>query len=163
MVNKRAIYYTLLDDIKSTSELDDLICDACFLLNLSRTNIGIQASAKGLMSGRLSLEQDIDCMQIPSKYVQQWHPDLNDVQCVLVVEKDTVFQRLIQMPIVINSKNLLVVTAKGYPDFATRKFLSLLANAGKQLFYIGDADPFGAEIFFTYCFGSLKFAICEQL
>jgi DNA topoisomerase VI subunit A len=67
------------------------------------------------------------------------------------------------MPIVINSKSLLVVTAKGYPDFATRKFLSLLSNAGKQLFYIGDADPFGAEIFFTYCFGSLKFAICEQL
>ena len=65
------------------------------------------------------------------------------------------------MPAVLNSTGLLVVTAKGYPDFATRKFLKQLGERGKKIFYIGDADPCGAEIFFTYVFGSLKFAICE--
>lgn len=66
------------------------------------------------------------------------------------------------MTSVLECSELLVVTAKGYPDFATRKFLSQLERQGKQLFYIGDADPCGAEIFFTYVFGSLKFHICEQ-
>lgn len=54
------------------------------------------------------------------------------------------------------------MTAKGYPDFATRKFVQQLENQGKSLFYIGDADPSGSEIYFTYVFGSLKFHICEQ-
>jgi len=40
--------------------------------------------------------------------------------------------------------------------------LLLLAEQGKNLYYIGDADPFGAEIYFTYVFGSVRFAICEQ-
>ena len=66
------------------------------------------------------------------------------------------------MSVVLDCSELLVVTAKGYPDFATRKFISQLENSGKQLFYIGDADPCGAEIFFTYVFGSLKFHICEH-
>jgi DNA topoisomerase VI subunit A len=66
------------------------------------------------------------------------------------------------MRIVLECRELLVLTAKGYPDFATRKFVTQLEKQGKQLFYIGDADPCGAEIFFTYVFGSLKFHICEQ-
>ena len=62
----------------------------------------------------------------------------------------------------VTDPSILVVTAKGYPDFATRKFLMLLEKQGCQLFYIGDADPFGADIYFQYVFGSIKFAICEQ-
>ena len=56
------------------------------------------------------------------------------------------------------SKRMMVLTAKGYPDFATRNFLLKLSTMMPQvkLFYIGDADPYGAEIFFTYLFGSLK-------
>jgi len=40
-VNKRAIYYSLLDEIKSTTELDELITDACFILQMSRISLGI--------------------------------------------------------------------------------------------------------------------------
>jgi DNA topoisomerase VI subunit A len=31
------------------------------------------------------------------------------------------------------------------------------------MFYIGDADPFGIEIFFTYMFGSARNALCENV
>ena len=51
VINKRALYYILLDEIKSTVELDDFICDICFVLSSSRIDLGIQASAKGLISG----------------------------------------------------------------------------------------------------------------
>ena len=53
---------------------------------------------------------------------------------------------------------MLVVTAKGYPDYGTRQFLQNLGELveGLRMFYVGDADPYGAEIFLTYLFGSLK-------
>ena len=53
---------------------------------------------------------------------------------------------------------VLVVTAKGYPDYGTRQFLQNLGELveGLRMFYVGDADPYGAEIFLTYLFGSLK-------
>ena len=56
------------------------------------------------------------------------------------------------------SNRIMILTAKGYPDFSTRNFLQILSNAMPhiRLFYIGDADPYGAEIFFTYLFGSLR-------
>ena len=59
---------------------------------------------------------------------------------------------------------VLIVTAKGYPDFGTRKFLHNLSHYFPELpmFYLGDADPFGAEIFFTYLFDSLTSCIIEN-
>lgn len=76
---------------------------------------------------------------------------------VVVVEKDTVFQRLITMPEV--EAHIMCVTAKGYPDFNTRRFLLNLQSEGKELVYVGDADPCGAEIYFQYVFGSRQYAI----
>lgn len=101
-------------------------------------------------------------MQIPSNWCTNLDKNkFTQIQKVIVVEKDTIFQRIITFPHVFDDPSVLCVTAKGYPDFATRKFLIQLASFGKQLFYIGDADPCGAEIFFTYVFGSSRYAICE--
>lgn len=62
------------------------------------------------------------------------------------------------------SKHVLIVTAKGQSDFGTRKFLHNLAQAQPHVsfFYIGDADAFGAEIFFTYLFGSVTECLIEN-
>lgn len=56
------------------------------------------------------------------------------------------------------------MTAKGYPDFATRRFLTILAEKYPELafFYLGDADPYGADIFFTYLFGSAGACIIDN-
>lgn len=161
-LNKRAVYYTLIHSIKTTGELDDLICDCCFLLGCSRADLGITASAKGLYACSLTREQDVDFMQIPAKFAEDLGTNFDRITTVIVVEKDTVFQRVICLPLVAQNDQVLCVTGKGYPDFATRKFLLLLQRQNKRLYYIGDADPFGADIFFTYCFGSLKFAISES-
>ena len=62
------------------------------------------------------------------------------------------------------SNRMMVLTAKGYPDYATRSFLHLLTDKmpSVKLYYVGDADPYGAEIFFTYLFGSLRNQVIQR-
>lgn len=60
--------------------------------------------------------------------------------------------------------SVLLVTAKGSPDFGTRRFLTTIASLRPDIsmFYIGDADPYGAEIYFTFLFGSLTSCVIER-
>ena len=48
---------------------------------------------------------------------------MHSLNMVLVVEKETVFSQLYQMQWFRHQPSTLIVTAKGYPDFATRRFL----------------------------------------
>ncbi|CDW83273.1 meiotic recombination protein spo11-like [Stylonychia lemnae] len=86
-VNKRALYYSLLDNkISSTDELDNYIEEICQILNLHRDDLKI---------------------------------------------------------------------GKGYPDYETKKFVKMLSSiANLPIFYIGDADPYGADIYYQYAFGN---------
>ena len=122
-LNKRAVYYTLLKHIHSTGELDDLLTDACYMLGATREQLGVTASAKGLISGEITAELDVDYLQIPAVYTRDLGDKFSGVTKVLVVEKDTLFQRILPL---IRDPELLLVTAKGYPDYATRQFLLLL-------------------------------------
>ena len=94
-MNKRALYYSLLSKgIQSTNELDNFIVDLCFILGASRQELGILASAKGLISGSLSSSLDVDYMQIPDKFCEDnTFPAsvFTRLKKVIVVEKDTVF------------------------------------------------------------------------
>lgn len=77
------------------------------------------------------------------------------IEKIIVVEKDTVFQRVLE--VYKDDDTVMVVTGKGYPDYATRKFLEEIVRIGNinlKMVYIGDADPHGADIYFTYFFGS---------
>ena len=69
----------------------------------------------------------------------------------MVVEKDTVFQRIAFSDWfkARYSQHVLILTAKGYPDFVTKGFVDQLLRSviGIQFLYIGDADPHGADIF----------------
>ena len=90
-----------------------------------------------------------------------------DLQVVIIVEKETVFMRLIQSHwFNLNyeaNKKVLIVTGKGYPDFDTRRFICLLSmRQSVKLYYLGDADPYGNEIFLTYMFGSVRSALCDN-
>ena len=67
-----------------------------------------------------------------------------DADFVLVVEKDAVFQRLLEERIFTKREfsRIVMVTGKGVPDLATRQLVT-------------DCDPYGLEIFLTYKHGSL--------
>lgn len=76
---------------------------------------------------------------------------------ILVVEKDTVFQRIIDDTTDSMRQTFILMTAKGYPDVNTRLLLKKLQNfLGIPMYILVDADPHGIEIFFTYRFGSMR-------
>jgi hypothetical protein len=59
----------MVSQFSDTNDLDRVITDACYLLNATRDQLGIQASAKGLLaSSDLLAELDVDYLQIPAKW-----------------------------------------------------------------------------------------------
>ena len=52
VMKKRAVYYSLVGQgVKSTDELDEYIADLCYILNVSRDILCIEASVKALVAG----------------------------------------------------------------------------------------------------------------
>ena len=80
--------------------------------------------------------------------------DVSGADLVLVVEKDAVFQRLLEERILSKFPGLVMVTGKGVPDLATRQLVHLL-SVSLPVLIITDCDPYGLEIFLTYKYGSL--------
>jgi DNA topoisomerase VI subunit A len=105
-MNKRAIYY-LHRDIESTGELDSYIEELCQILEVQRDDLRIRATSKGLMFGGgidLGMPEHLDSevLAIPSynnmeDFKEKMQPILT-AKVVLVVEKDTLFNELIQDP-----------------------------------------------------------------
>ncbi len=75
---------------------------------------------------------------------------------VLVVEKDAIFQRLNREGYW-NRENAILITARGMPDRATRKFVRRLNEDYKLPVYVlTDSDPYGYYIYSVYKSGSIK-------
>lgn len=74
---------------------------------------------------------------------------------VLVVEKLTVFNDLVMQGFASRTETLLL-TARGFPDLATRAFLARLARDFKSipLYCLVDADVYGVSIYGVYQMGS---------
>ena len=86
-----------------------------------------------------------------------------DADFVLVVEKDAVFQRLLEEMIfsVPEFSRVVLVTGKGVPDLSTRQLVSYLSHE-LPILILTDCDPYGLEIFLTYCFGSLASSYAQE-
>ncbi|EXJ91992.1 hypothetical protein A1O3_00542 [Capronia epimyces CBS 606.96] len=88
---------------------------------------------------------------------------VSHLRWILVVEKEATFKALVergfhQHPVVGPG---LLVTAKGYPDLATRYFLRFLldnAHTPIQIFGLFDWDPDGIMILKCYLYGSKNLA-----
>ncbi|KAI9802328.1 MAG: hypothetical protein M1833_001834 [Piccolia ochrophora] len=102
---------------------------------------------------------------VPSQREVQ-HIDLSDAHWLLMVEKEATFRSLAagkawDHPIIGKG---VIVTAKGYPDIATRSFLRLLSTAAcatgnpPPLYALVDYDPDGIAILSTYKYGSIALA-----
>lgn len=73
---------------------------------------------------------------------------------ILVVEKDTVFRKLVQEQFPAWAR-CVMITGRGVPDLATRQFLAVLhAKFPLPMLCLTDADFFGHRIFTTYKYGS---------
>ncbi|XP_062536678.1 uncharacterized protein LOC134205449 isoform X2 [Armigeres subalbatus] len=163
---KRELYYR--DPLKAVHprNINLALRDVSLLLKADLCELNIFASSRGLIAGPIKFysnnEEVIDCCnslgtQIPADVKGLTQIEV-DADLVLIVEKDTVFQRLLNDGILTKlSKKIIVVTSKGYPDVGTRLLLKKIWDTTRTpMFALVDADPYGIEIYCVYKFGSLS-------
>lgn len=159
---KRELYYRDVELYGSQESVDKAVDTICSMLNVQQFELGLLSSSKGLIAGNLVInigDERIDCTtsQAVPQNVSEITSFESTADYVLIVEKDTVFQRFIADNIFerIDAK-IILVTAKGYPDINTRMLLKKMSTELRiPLYILVDADPHGVEIMCTYKFGSL--------
>ncbi|XP_013606274.1 PREDICTED: meiotic recombination protein SPO11-2 [Brassica oleracea var. oleracea] len=171
-VTQRELFYKLLCDspdlFSSQVEVNRSVQDVVALLRCSRFSLGIIASTRGLVAGRLSLQEPgkepVDCSACGSSGFPI-SGDLNlldttimtsDARYIILVEKHAIFHRLVEDR-VFNHIPCVFITAKGYPDIATRFFLHRMSNTFPHLPILAlvDWNPAGLAILCTFKFGSI--------
>ncbi|KAK4224273.1 meiotic recombination protein rec12 [Podospora fimiseda] len=170
IITKRNIYYQDPDLFKSQAVVDALVDNLAFTLGVGRGDLNIVAAAKGLISGPVELIMrdgsvhncglsgdggvllpSLEAIDKIAFYCVRW---------VLVIEKEATFRTLAASQYAKESQagHGLLITAKGFPDLATRRFLSLLHSIRPELLLFGlvDFDPHGIAILRTYKYGSQR-------
>ena len=165
---KRDIYYQMFVECSSQSEVDRLVSVIVAMLQVPRIVLGIVATSKGLVVGDLIYTNSegviVDCrLAVGGDSIPQDIVETTDMQTsamfVLVVEKDAVFQRLLEEELLTSGvlPSMIMITGKGVPDLATRQLVRMLSVTYFNLpvLVLTDCDPYGLDIFLMYKFGSL--------
>ncbi|CAN6921063.1 unnamed protein product, partial [Brassica oleracea] len=165
--SKRDIYYMHPSAFKAQSVVDRAIADICILFQCSRYNLNVVSVGNGLVMGWLKFREagrKFDCLSSLSTafpvpvLVEEVEDIVSLAEYILVVEKETVFQRLAN-DMFCKTNRCIVVTGRGYPDASTRRFLRLLMEKLQlPVHCLVDCDPYGFEILATYRFGSMQMA-----
>ncbi|XP_039055971.1 meiotic recombination protein SPO11-2-like [Hibiscus syriacus] len=156
-VTQRELFYKLLCDspdyFSSQLQVNRTIQDVVALLRCSRYSLGIMASSRGLVAGRILLQEpnqeDVDCSACGSSgYAISGDLKLleslimkTDARYIIVVEKHAIFQRLAEDHVFNQIPNILL-TAKGYPDIATRFLLHRMSRAFPDLPILALVDSY---------------------
>uniref|UniRef100_A0A7S1KQM8 DNA topoisomerase (ATP-hydrolyzing) n=1 Tax=Percolomonas cosmopolitus TaxID=63605 RepID=A0A7S1KQM8_9EUKA len=174
--SKRDLYYQNTKLFGSQKSVDKIVDDIACSIGVSRRHLRIVAKCKGLIHGHIQVrlqnglivrvsDDHKTILPINPNIDTYAHIDVTCIQFVLVVEKDAVFSRLVQLGYAQKAKCLLV-TGKGYPDVATRLFLSRIARENPHLpvLCLVDGDPHGIDIFLIYKYGSAAMRHqCDEL
>ncbi|XP_052165767.1 meiotic recombination protein SPO11-2 isoform X2 [Oryza glaberrima] len=171
LVTLRELFYTLLSESPTyftcQRHVNQTVQDVVSLLRCTRQSLGIMASSRGALIGRLVLqgpeEEHVDCSILgPSGHAITG--DLNvlsklifssDARYIIVVEKRLAEDRIYsQLP-------CILITAKGYPDLATRFILHRLSQTypNMPIFALVDWNPAGLAILCTYKYGSISMGL----
>ncbi|XP_034233786.1 meiotic recombination protein SPO11 [Thrips palmi] len=161
---RRQLYYEEVAFLKSQRQVDDGALDVSRLVGLPPWNLGLLATAKGLVAGDLTLTttdgEVVDCSSKPGGVLIPGDvSSIDKVQSaarfILVLEKDTLFQRVLREGAANRLGPCILITAKGYPDVSTRVLLARLeAQLKVPILAVVDADPHGIHIMCVYRFGT---------
>ncbi|WVZ94999.1 hypothetical protein U9M48_040814 [Paspalum notatum var. saurae] len=176
MVHQRELFYKLLSHspkyFSCQRDVNRAIQDVVSLLRCTRQSLGVMASSRGALIGHLVLhepdEEQIDC-SILGASGHAITGDLNllsrlklysDARYIIVVEKDAIFQRLAEDRLY-NQLPCILITAKGYPDIASRFILHRLSQtfSNMPIFALVDWNPAGLAILCTYKYGSISMGL----
>ncbi|RKF78001.1 Meiotic recombination protein SPO11 [Golovinomyces cichoracearum] len=170
----RDVYYKEPELFKHQSVVDRYLNDIAFTFGVERDALNVVAAAKGLVAGSFTVTQygcaSIDCSQgLEGVLVPSCEKIKNiityDVCWILVIEKEATFRTLVSSLYWKNSlagKGILI-TAKGYPDIQTRRFLHCLHTRYTKtpIYALMDFDPDGIGIMATYKHGSMN-SVCQK-
>ncbi|PHH78355.1 hypothetical protein CDD82_3084 [Ophiocordyceps australis] len=167
VLTKRHIFYQHQELFGKQRVVDDLVDDLALTLDVSREDLRIVASVKGLVVGPLVIRSP-DGAAIDTSLADTGTPiptrqsvssiEYGNLRWILVIEKDAIFRSLATCRFWQTSTagTGLLITAKGYPDLNTRLFLHMMHQQRPQLpiLVLADFDPDGLGIFRCYRFGS---------
>ncbi|KAJ7141475.1 Spo11/DNA topoisomerase VI subunit A [Mycena epipterygia] len=167
---KRDIYYRDVPLFKTQKVVDNLVDDLAATFELERADLNIRATSKGLVcgsglmmhlvSGEKVHVNNTEGALIPVGEDIESFTVGEDVEWVLIVEKDAVFQTLCRVRLADHpglSGRGIIITGKGYPDVATRQLVATLsACLPRRIPILGlvDGDPYGLDILSVYKYGS---------
>ncbi|XP_055914986.1 meiotic recombination protein W68 [Eupeodes corollae] len=172
---ERELYYKDPELVGNQTIIHSAIKDVCSILNASPWELGIRQSSKGIICGAIKIHMSdnsiIDCY-----FNDRATLIPNDIQAitfletsakfVLIVEKDTIFQKCLLQNILSNlNTDIILITGKGYPDLGTRLMVKRIwDDFHLPIYALVDADPYGIEIMLVYRYGSKAMAFsADQL
>lgn len=182
----REVYYFYVTHFRSQKECDAAIFDAALLVGVPRSVLGLTASPKGWFCGSFSITHHrtntvVDGTALASmhglpitrewidrsntKHVQAMHNTPFSVtskkaRCILVIEKEGVYNRLSEDRFFESHYPCILVTGKGFPDLATRALVFQLHHElDLPVFGICDCNPFGIGVLQTFVCGSQKIGL----
>ncbi|KAL3942725.1 MAG: hypothetical protein SGBAC_003132 [Bacillariaceae sp.] len=160
----REVYYFHVTHFFHQKECDKAIWDLARILKVSRSSLGLYASPKGWFCGCIDLYNhdgdlvlngreldNLHGMPITSTIHKQ-HTNMasHDAQFILVIEKEGVYTRLAEDKFFLLDACILV-TGKGFPDMATRKWVRQMAITLQLPVYgLADCNPYGLAILHSY-------------
>ncbi|KAF2198536.1 DNA topoisomerase IV, alpha subunit [Delitschia confertaspora ATCC 74209] len=170
IITKRDIYYRHPDLFVKQSVVDRYVDDLACTLGVPRASLHVTAAAKGLVAGNFSIRRldgtivnglsDREGLLVP-KLMDDDVLNLSEVKWILIIEKEATFRSVLSS---LHWPDIgsfgLVLTAKGYPDLASRTFLRRVVGTSPHIPLCGlvDYDPDGIAIMSTYKHGSYALA-----
>ncbi|KAF2021165.1 DNA topoisomerase IV, alpha subunit [Aaosphaeria arxii CBS 175.79] len=165
-LTKRDIYYRHPDLFLKQSVVDRYVDDIARTFEVSRHHLNVVATAKGIVAGNFKIHKadgsmlnglnEAEGMLVP-EISENDAIDMPRIRWILVVEKEATFRSLLATALWAQlSLQGLVLTAKGYPDLSSRRFLSQLAQHCPRvpMYMLVDYDPDGFAIMSTYKYSS---------
>ncbi|KAL0119769.1 hypothetical protein PUN28_007896 [Cardiocondyla obscurior] len=160
---RRSFYYDLKKEATSylvpdQKYVDRALNDVANLLQCAPWDLRLLATTKGLAAGNMTItlndSQVIDYMIPGGAQIPQMISNVASIRAkadlVLVIEKDAVFQKLLEENCS-HTLRCILVTGKGYPDVATRMLVKMLSEKmDLPVYIVVDADPFGVDIMLIY-------------
>ncbi|KAF2084646.1 DNA topoisomerase IV, alpha subunit [Saccharata proteae CBS 121410] len=175
IITKRDIYYRHPALFVKQAVVDKYVDDLAFTFGVPRLSLNVSAAAKGLFAGAISIKKangfKVDgCSEREGLLVPKLDDtdtiDIDAVRWILVVEKEATFRSLATGRFWETLRHQgVMITAKGYPDLATRYLLRTISHPSARnnhhcppVHVLVDFDPDGIDILSTYKHGSISLA-----
>ncbi|CAF1087170.1 unnamed protein product [Adineta ricciae] len=157
-MNMRELFYSQVNLFRHQRASDSIVEQLVRHLGVNRRQLGFVTTAKGNIQFRNLRSQELtDCTQLSHgqlivdddiEIIETEHV----ITFILVVEKDTVFQHLLNDGFLTRYRGACLITGRGQPDHATRSFLLQLSQTyhDTPIYILTDCDIFGVLIACTY-------------